>query len=91
MPMALAKYSVPGNATEYYRRTGCLMRLNDLSQYHNWLLQETVRRMRGKYPGTTIVYADYHKPVARLIRRPGKLGKFSLQVTSSFLLRLILQ
>ncbi|XP_051225445.1 GDSL esterase/lipase At5g45910 [Lolium perenne] len=74
VPMALAKYGVAGNATEYDRRTGCLRRLNGLSQYHNWMLQETVRRMRGKYPETTIVYADYHKPVARLIRRPGKLG-----------------
>jgi phospholipase/lecithinase/hemolysin len=80
VPMALARYGVAGNATEYDRRTGCLRRLNGLSQYHNWMLQETVRRMRGKYPEITIVYADYHKPVARLIRRPGKLGKFSLQI-----------
>jgi len=76
VPMALAKYGVAANATEteYDRRTGCLRRLNGLSQYHNWMLQEKLRRMRGKYPETTIVYADYHKPVARLIRRPGKLG-----------------
>ncbi|KAM3260841.1 hypothetical protein ACQJBY_051847 [Aegilops geniculata] len=73
-PMALTKYAVAANATEYDRRTGCLRRLNGLSQYHNWMLQESVRRTRVKYPGTTLVYADYHKPVARLIRRPGKLG-----------------
>ena len=79
MPMALTKYAVAaGNAsTEYDRRTGCLRRLNGLSQYHNWMLQETVRRMRGKYPGTKLVYADYHKPVSRLIRRrpARKLGE----------------
>ncbi|VAI37574.1 unnamed protein product [Triticum turgidum subsp. durum] len=73
-PMALTKYAAAANATEYDRRTGCLRRLNGLSQYHNWMLQESVRLTRVKYPGTTLVYADYHRPVARLIRRPGKLG-----------------
>ena len=86
-PMALTKYGVAANAStpEYDRRTGCLRRLNGLSQYHNWLLQESVRRMRGKYPGTTIVYAGYHKPVARLIGRPGKLGTYSFSVVGLIL------
>ncbi|KQK07041.1 GDSL esterase/lipase At5g45910 [Brachypodium distachyon] len=77
LPMVLAKYGVDqGNETteQYDRRTGCLRRFNGLSQYHNWMLQEAVRRMRAKYQGTTLVYADYHKPVSRLIRRPGKFG-----------------
>ncbi|KAL6624690.1 hypothetical protein ACP70R_032011 [Stipagrostis hirtigluma subsp. patula] len=79
MPMALAKYggtaAAAGNATtEYDRRTGCLRRLNGLSQYHNWMLREAVVRMRGKYPATKLVYADFYRPVARLIRRPAKFG-----------------
>nr|CAB3459836.1 unnamed protein product [Digitaria exilis] len=75
LPMALAKYGgAPGNATEYNRRTGCLRRLNGLSQYHNWMLREAIGHMRAKYPDTKLVYADFYRPVARLIRRPTKFG-----------------
>ncbi|XP_062181561.1 GDSL esterase/lipase At5g45910-like [Phragmites australis] len=82
MPMALAKYGTAAAAAknetdhehEYDRRTGCLRRLNGLSQYHNWMLREAVGRMRGKYPGAKLVYADFYRPVARLVRRPAKFG-----------------
>ncbi|KAL5203002.1 hypothetical protein ABZP36_013954 [Zizania latifolia] len=78
LPMALTRYAaaaVAANAsTAYDRRTGCLRRLNGLAQYHNWLLREAVRRMRGKYPATKLVYADFYKPVALLVRRPAKFG-----------------
>lgn len=73
LPMALTKYG-KGNATEYDRRTGCLRRLNGLAQYHNWMLREAVGRMRRKYPTTKLVYADFYRPVARLLRRPAKFG-----------------
>uniref|UniRef100_A0A0D3G4F6 Esterase n=1 Tax=Oryza barthii TaxID=65489 RepID=A0A0D3G4F6_9ORYZ len=68
MPMELTKYAA------YDRRTGCLRRLNGLAQYHNWVLREAVERMRGKYPTTKLVYADFYKPVASLVRRPAKFG-----------------
>ncbi|CAN6353381.1 unnamed protein product [Urochloa humidicola] len=79
LPMALSKYGAggPGNnatASEYDRRTGCLRRLNGLSQYHNWMLREAVAKMRAKYPRTKLVYADFYRPVARLVRRPSKFG-----------------
>ncbi|KAF0924644.1 hypothetical protein E2562_010241 [Oryza meyeriana var. granulata] len=78
MPMALTKYEATAGAanasTAYDRRTGCLRRLNGIAQYHNWLLREAVGRMRGKYPGTKLVYADFYKPVASLVRRPAKFG-----------------
>ncbi|KAJ1262134.1 hypothetical protein BS78_09G084300 [Paspalum vaginatum] len=78
LPMALAKYGgAPGNATttdEYDQRTGCLRRLNGLAQYQNWMLREAVDHMRAKYPGTKLVYADFYRPVARLVRRPAKFG-----------------
>jgi hypothetical protein len=74
LPMALTKYG-KGNATEYDRRTGCLRRLNGLAQYHNWMLREAVGRMRRKYPTTKLVYADFYRPVARLLRRPAKFGQ----------------
>uniref|UniRef100_A0A0E0KZR3 Esterase n=1 Tax=Oryza punctata TaxID=4537 RepID=A0A0E0KZR3_ORYPU len=81
MPMELTKYAAAAaaaNATTtaaaYDRRTGCLRRLNGLAQYHNWLLREAMERMRGKYPGTKLVYADFYKPVASLVRRPAKFG-----------------
>jgi len=80
--MALTKYGYgaggkgKGNATtEYDRRTGCLRRLNGLAQYHNWMLRGAVGRMRQKYPTTKLVYADFYRPVARLLRRPAKFGE----------------
>jgi phospholipase/lecithinase/hemolysin len=80
MPMALAKYGVmaAANATkdrEYDAQMGCLRRLNGLSRYHNWLLRESVRRMRVKYPAATLIYADFYKPVAQIVRRPAKFGE----------------
>ncbi|TVU16990.1 hypothetical protein EJB05_32996, partial [Eragrostis curvula] len=81
MPMALDKYgdaapnaSKAELAREYDLRTGCLRRLNGLAQYHNWMLREAIRRMRAKYPATTLIYADFYKPVAQIIRRPAKFG-----------------
>ncbi|EEE62726.1 hypothetical protein OsJ_17529 [Oryza sativa Japonica Group] len=77
MPMELTKYAAANAssaAAAYDRRTGCLRRLNGLAQYHNWLLREAVERMRGKYPTTKLVYADFYKPVASLVRRPAKFG-----------------
>ncbi|CAL5097548.1 unnamed protein product [Urochloa decumbens] len=78
LPMALAKYGEAGSnataAAEYDRRTGCLRRLNGLSQHHNWMLREAVAKMRAKYPRTKLVYADFYRPVARLVRRPSKFG-----------------
>ena len=79
LPMALAKYGAAGNATatEYDPRTGCLRRLNGLAQYHNWMLREAVASMRAKYPAAKLVYADFYRPVARLVRRPSKFGECS--------------
>lgn len=88
LPMALTKYGAEGkqlqagtrgkNATEYYdRRTGCLRRLNGLAEYHNWMLREAVGRLRRKYPATKLVYADFYRPVARLLRRPAKFGEYA--------------
>ncbi|EAY96955.1 hypothetical protein OsI_18874 [Oryza sativa Indica Group] len=83
MPMELTKYAAAAAgaanasstaAAAYDRRTGCLRRLNGLAQYHNWVLREAVERMRGKYPTTKLVYADFYKPVASLVRRPAKFG-----------------
>uniref|UniRef100_A0A0E0HB20 Esterase n=1 Tax=Oryza nivara TaxID=4536 RepID=A0A0E0HB20_ORYNI len=71
MPMELTKYAAAAAgaanasstaAAAYDRRTGCLRRLNGLAQYHNWVLREAVERMRGKYPTTKLVYADFYKP-----------------------------
>lgn len=76
LPMALTKYGYgAANATEYDRRTGCLRRLNGLAEYHNWMLREAVGHMRRKYPATKLVYADFYRPVARLLRRPAKFGE----------------
>ncbi|KAM0853389.1 hypothetical protein ACQ4PT_051109 [Festuca glaucescens] len=45
----------PSRTQQYDRWTGCLLQVNDLSQYHNWILQETIRCMCGEHPGSTIL------------------------------------
>lgn len=82
MPMALAKYGAAAaakeRAREYDARTGCLRRLNGLAQHHNWMLRESICRMRNKYPAATLIYADFYKPVAQIVRRPAKFGQSSI-------------
>ncbi|GJN38106.1 hypothetical protein PR202_gb27118 [Eleusine coracana subsp. coracana] len=59
---------------DYDARTGCLKDLNDLSVYHNSLLQEAVKNVQKKYPNVRLIYADFFTPVMDIIESPDKFG-----------------
>ncbi|KAJ3702601.1 hypothetical protein LUZ61_006306 [Rhynchospora tenuis] len=60
--------------SSYDHETGCIRRFNMLSNYHNSLLLKAVKELRVKYPHTRIIYADYYKPLFRLIKFPKRYG-----------------
>jgi hypothetical protein len=63
---------------EYNSTTGCLEDYNRLGVHHNLLLQEALKKLRGKHPNTTIVYADLFGPIMEMVESPGKFGKHLL-------------
>ncbi|TVU22869.1 hypothetical protein EJB05_32590 [Eragrostis curvula] len=65
---------LPSDDPNNYDATGCLKQLNDLSVYHNSLLQEAVNKVQTKYPNVRVIYADFYTPVMDIIECPDKLG-----------------
>ncbi|KAG6481340.1 GDSL esterase/lipase At2g27360-like [Zingiber officinale] len=55
-------------------KTGCIDWLNDLTEYHNRLLQRELERFRRTYLHSKILYADYYGPVMHLYLHPGTYG-----------------
>lgn len=58
----------------YDARTGCLKHFNELSVYHNSLLQDAIKNVRQKYPNVRVIYADFFTPVMDIIESPDMLG-----------------
>ncbi|TVU22860.1 hypothetical protein EJB05_32581, partial [Eragrostis curvula] len=58
---------------DYDARTGCLKKFNDLSVYHNSLLEDAVKNVQTKYPNVGVIYADFFTPVMDIIESPDKL------------------
>ncbi|KAI3719031.1 hypothetical protein L6452_19920 [Arctium lappa] len=59
---------------EYDNSTGCLIRLNKLSEYHNELLQTELKQLRELYRDANIIYADYYNAAMQFFRYPNKYG-----------------
>lgn len=59
---------------DYDARTGCLKHFNDLSTYHNSLLQRAVKNVGKKNPNVRVIYADFYTPVMNIVESPEKLG-----------------
>ncbi|WVZ72811.1 hypothetical protein U9M48_021213 [Paspalum notatum var. saurae] len=58
----------------YDPRTGCLNQLNDLSVYHNSLLQEAIGDVQTKHRNVKVIYADFFTPIVQIVESPEKLG-----------------
>ncbi|XP_014519095.1 GDSL esterase/lipase At2g27360-like isoform X1 [Vigna radiata var. radiata] len=59
---------------EEYDQVGCLKWLNTFHEYHNELLQIELNQLRGLYPHTNIIYADYFNAALQLYRSPEQFG-----------------
>ncbi|KAF3328559.1 GDSL esterase/lipase [Carex littledalei] len=60
--------------TNYGSRSGCLKNFNTLAWVHNSMLQRAIVKLRNKYPGVRIIYADFYTPVVQFILQPEKFG-----------------
>jgi phospholipase/lecithinase/hemolysin len=72
-PILLTYYSDLGE-DDYDPSTGCINWLNVFSEYHNELLRDELRRLRLRFPNTTIVYVDYYNAVMTMYRSPERFG-----------------
>jgi phospholipase/lecithinase/hemolysin len=60
---------------EEYDQAGCLIWLNKFFEYHNEMLQIELNRLRGLYPLTNIIYADYFNAALQYYKSPEQYGK----------------
>uniref|UniRef100_A0ACD5VGN4 Uncharacterized protein n=1 Tax=Avena sativa TaxID=4498 RepID=A0ACD5VGN4_AVESA len=64
-----------------YDGDGCLRRFNDLSSYHNQLLQQAIHDLQSKYTGVRLMYGDFYSQVTEMVRDPVSFGlKYGLNV-----------
>nr|CAD1842284.1 unnamed protein product [Ananas comosus var. bracteatus] len=55
---------------EFDPKTGCLIKPNDFSSYHNNLLHQAVQQLQSKYPQAKLIYAEYFEAVVDFILDP---------------------
>ncbi|KAL6610458.1 hypothetical protein ACP70R_040427 [Stipagrostis hirtigluma subsp. patula] len=61
------------NATDY-DAIGCLRGVNRVAARHNALLRAALGGVRARHPGATVVFADFYKPIRRILENPGDFG-----------------
>jgi phospholipase/lecithinase/hemolysin len=59
----------------YDARTGCLKEMNELSTYHNSMLQGSLSEIRSQHPDVEITYADFFGPVMEMVESPARFGQ----------------
>ncbi|KAI5008497.1 hypothetical protein ZWY2020_009545 [Hordeum vulgare] len=57
-----------------YDRHGCLKSGNRLGRSQNTLLRHRIKVLRRKYPHTTIIAAEYYRPILAFLDMPGHFG-----------------
>ncbi|KAF9589903.1 hypothetical protein IFM89_029519 [Coptis chinensis] len=62
------------NPDDFDPSTGCLNGVNELCEYHNYLLQIELKKLREINPHTTIMYGDLYNAASELFHFPEKLG-----------------
>ncbi|XP_018685648.2 GDSL esterase/lipase At5g45910-like isoform X2 [Musa acuminata AAA Group] len=69
-PVYLTLYAT-SNPSDY-SSIGCLRKFNDLTSYHNSLLQAALYQLQIKYPSTRIRYGNYYTPAIQYVAYPSK-------------------
>ncbi|KAJ3685305.1 hypothetical protein LUZ61_014469 [Rhynchospora tenuis] len=59
---------------DYDSTTGCLMWLNEFSEYHDQLLLVELDKLRDLYHNVSIVYADYYGAYISIMKSPSQHG-----------------
>ncbi|KAJ1281934.1 hypothetical protein BS78_03G011500 [Paspalum vaginatum] len=63
-----------GNMGNLDPQTGCMEEMNDVSIYHDSLLQESLQKIRARHPDVDIFFADFFNPVMEMVKSPSKFG-----------------
>ncbi|KAL0398494.1 UNVERIFIED_CONTAM: GDSL esterase/lipase [Sesamum radiatum] len=74
IPLFLTQYMTFSTEEDYDPKTGCLTWLNELSMYHNELLQKELSRIRQLHPRIAIIYADYYNATIGFYLSPHQFG-----------------
>ena len=81
-PIYLTVYGT--NSSADYDSLGCLRKFNDLSTFHNNLLQAKIARLRKRYGrAARIMYADFYSAVYDMVQNPSKYGTYVRTRSSS--------
>ncbi|KAI7734228.1 hypothetical protein M8C21_011541, partial [Ambrosia artemisiifolia] len=59
---------------EYDPITGCLTKLNELSEYHNKMLQTKLNKIQELNPNVVVIYADYYNAAMQIYYSPNEYG-----------------
>lgn len=73
IPGYLEMFRQSSDSTKY-DSFGCIKSLNELSNYHNKLLQIQLSQLRQNHPRANIIYADYYNAMIQFYRSPNKFG-----------------
>jgi phospholipase/lecithinase/hemolysin len=49
--------------------------MNELSTYHNSMLQGSLSEIRSQHPDVEITYADFFGPVMEMVESPARFGQ----------------
>ncbi|XP_051204644.1 GDSL esterase/lipase At1g28600 [Lolium perenne] len=71
LPIVLTLFASRDKAD--YDRYGCL-KLAKVPQYQNSLLRQRIMVLQNKYPHTTIISAEYYRPIISFLHQPGHFG-----------------
>ncbi|RWV86331.1 hypothetical protein GW17_00051784 [Ensete ventricosum] len=73
IPAWLSKYksSAPG----YYDANGCIIWLNDFSQFYGSKLQDELEKLKSVHSTVNIYYADYYGAGTRVFSNPKQFGE----------------
>nr|XP_043623927.1 GDSL esterase/lipase At1g28650-like [Erigeron canadensis] len=58
----------------YDNSTGCIMQLNEFSEYHNEQLKIALDQVRQLHPDINVIYADYYNAAMQFYMSPVKYG-----------------
>ncbi|GLU20308.1 hypothetical protein SLE2022_365150 [Rubroshorea leprosula] len=72
IPIYLTSYKTKNSSA--YDELHCLKSLNDVSTYHNNILQQAIKDLRKENPNVVVVYGDYFNAYLWIVRNAERLG-----------------
>jgi hypothetical protein len=64
------------NTQDFDKETGCMMWLNEFTEYHENLLKEELNKLQQHYMDATVIHADYHGSSIDIFKSADQFGVF---------------